>query len=153
MILKYSIITAIFAVCLGNIQAQHIESLFNGHWDGILTQDPGGVAAKYPFKMTIKVMADNKIVGRSYANIYDNPNFVNFDFVGTIFQDELLTFQEAKIAESTTMDNFVWCIKGGQLKLIVKKDKLLLVGYWQGTTADHSPCIPGKIYLEKSLIP
>ncbi len=153
MLIRLSIITAIFAASFGSIQAQSLDSLFSGTWVGELTQDPGGIDEKYPFKMIIKVTDGDTITGRSYANIYDDPNYANFDFTGTIFKGKLLTFQETKLHEATVMENFTWCIKGGQLLLTVKKDMLLLEGYWQGVTKDGNGCIPGKIYLKKLLSP
>ncbi len=153
MLIRLSIITAIFVACFVPVQAQDLDSLFNGTWVGELTQDPGGIDEKYPFKMIIKVIEGNKITGRSFANIYDDPNYANFDFSGTIFKGKLLTFQETKLYEATEMDNYTWCIKGGQLLLSIRKDMLLLEGYWQGVTKDGSGCIPGKIYLKKLLSP
>ncbi len=152
MLLRYSIITAIFAVCFGSIQAQSVDSLFSGIWIGELTQNPGGMAQNYPFRMVIKVNGD-KVHGITYSNIYDDPNFANMEFTGTIFKGKLLTFQETKILDATVMDDYIWCIKGGQLTLKNKGDKLLLEGYWQGSVEGGGSCIPGKIYLKKSLIP
>lgn len=152
MFLRYSIITAIFAACFGSIQAQSVDSLFSGTWIGELTQEPGGVALKYPFRLVIHVDG-NKVSGRSYSNVYDDHNFAIMQFVGTIFKGKLLTFQETKIIDATVMDKFTWCIKGGQLTLTNKHDELLLEGYWQGMSNESGNCIPGKIYLKKSLLP
>ncbi len=152
MFLRYSIITAIFAACFGSIQAQSVDSLFSGTWIGELTQEPGGIAQKYPFRLVIHVEG-NKVTGQSYANVYDDPNFAIMEFVGTIFKGKLFTFQETKIIDATVMEDFIWCIKGGQLTLTQKHDALLLEGYWQGTTTGNGACIPGKIYLKKNLMP
>lgn len=151
--LRYSIITVIFAVYFGNIQAQSLAELFNGTWVGELTQQPGGIDEKYPFKMTLSVTKDNQIIGRSYAGLYDDPNFANFDFTGTIFKEKMFTFQETKLADATVMEDYTWCIKGGQLILTVEKDLLRLDGFWQGVTAEGRYCIPGKIHLKKLISP
>ena len=152
MFLRFTIITAIFATCFGNIQAQSLDSLFSGTWIGELTQEPGGIALKYPFRMVIQVKGD-KVTGQTYANVYNDPNFAIMEFVGTIFKGKLLTFQETKIIDATVMEDFIWCIKGGQLTLTKKHAELLLEGYWQGTTDGNGACIPGKIYLKKNLMP
>lgn len=153
MFLRFSIITAIFAACFGSIQAQSVDTLFNGTWTGELTQNPGGIAQKYPFRMVIKVLDNGKVIGLTYSNVYESDDFAVMDFTGTIFKGKLLTFQETNIMDATVMEKFTWCIKGGQLTLTQKQDKLLLEGFWQGTTDGNGVCIPGKIYLTKSLIP
>ncbi|HHB79362.1 MAG TPA: hypothetical protein ENK85_09040 [Saprospiraceae bacterium] len=153
MLLRISIITAIFAACLGSIQAQSTDSLFNGTWIGELTQEPGGIALKYPFRIVIEVLDSHKVTGQTYANVYDDPNFAVMSFTGTIFKGKLLTFQETKIIDATVMQDYIWCIKGGQLTLKQEHDQLLLEGYWQGVTENNGQCIPGKIYLKKRLTP
>ncbi len=138
----------------GRAAAQEFpDSLFEGFWVGELTQDPGGMAERYPFRMRIRVLQNHRVEGRTYANIYDDPNFVNFDFTGHISKGKLLTFQETKMVEGTKMKDYEWCIKGGQLMLSVEKDRYLLRGFWQGVTEQGYTCIPGKIFLEKKRAP
>ena len=68
---------------------------------------------------------------------------------GEITNGKHVRFQEIRILDFKTAEGIEWCVKRGQLLLIMDEDGWRLEGFWQGTTS-FSNCIPGKILLKKT---
>jgi hypothetical protein len=118
-----------------------------GRWIGTITQNEGGYKSEYSFEMYLR-KEDGKIVGRSYVST--DKIFAEMELEGELLNDSYFRWEESKIVESDELQGMEWCLKRGQLLLKKKKDVWRMEGFWQGSTT-FSDCIPGKVYLRKTI--
>lgn len=119
----------------------------SGTWKGIITQNEGGFRANYDFEMVIK-QEGKKITGRSYVRL-DNI-FCTMELEGEMGRKGYFRFKETRMVDSKKIEGLEWCIKRGQLLLNTDDEVWKLEGFWQGDT-EYSSCIPGKVFLKKSV--
>ena len=139
------IILILLSVCLAaGSYAQDIA----GTWEGVITQDEGGVAATYTFKIFLKTSKTKEVSGTAFVALEDMDIYASMRFSGT-FDGTYLDLKEEKILREKMVEDFFWCLKEYQLKLL-PGEKLRLEGRWSGYTRDGG-CVPGEIYLTKSI--
>lgn len=123
------------------------QSNISGAWKGVITQNEGGYRSEYSFEMYFR-QKGTKITGRSY--VYIDRIFAEMELKGEWVDKDNITFTETKITRSKREENMDWCIKSGKLKLIKQGKTWKLEGIWGGVSS-FGPCIPGKIFLTKTI--
>lgn len=119
----------------------------NGYWKGTITQNEGGYRSEYVLELWIYQKEDS-IIGKSYVFV-DNI-YAEMEISGSIHSDVYLQIKDDKIISHEELEGMEWCIKSYQLLLKQTGGVMRLEGHWQGITS-FSSCIPGKIYLKKSI--
>ncbi len=128
-----------------NINAQNID--ISGTWEGIITQEEGGVAHEYTFKIFMKLDEEGSVEGTAFVALEKMDIYASMQFTG-FFDGTYISIEEEKILREKMVEGFFWCLKTYHLKLS-SNDMLELEGNWTGHTLDGF-CVPGKIYLKKS---
>jgi len=131
------------AVNLVAVQAQDMS----GTWEGIITQEKGGILGEYIFKVFINVDKNGSVKGTAYVKPYELDGFVVTEFEGKI-DGEYIDIKEKKIIREQRIEGYFWCLKDYRLQLL-STGKLRLEGEWSGYT-NTGACVPGKVYLKKS---
>jgi len=137
----------IFLLACFVFTGSHAQDI-SGTWEGVITQDEGGVAAKYTFKIFLKTSKTKEVSGTAFVALEEIDIYASMHFSGT-FDGTYLDLKEEKILREKMIENFFWCLKEYQLKLL-PGEKLRLEGRWSGYTRDGG-CVPGDIYLTKSV--
>ncbi len=119
----------------------------NGYWRGTITQDEGGYRSEYILELWIYQKGDS-IIGKSY--VFVDSIYAEMEISGTLFSDVYLQIKDDRIISHEELEGMEWCIKSYQLLLKQTGSALRLEGHWQGVTS-FSSCIPGKIFLKKSI--
>jgi hypothetical protein len=140
--LAYNLCLLICSLLAFNSYAQKI----GGEWNGIITQEEGGLASQYYFSLFIVQNGEN-ITGFTKVELYKDKKRVFFarkKIIGT-FKDKTLFFKEIEIVEEEmyTMSNI--CLIQAKLKFTWDKSALCFKGTWGGLTKDGTSCAPGKI--------
>lgn len=119
----------------------------SGTWEGIITQEEGGILGEYIFKVFINVDKNGSIKGTAYVKPYELDGYVVTEFEGKI-DGEYIDIKEKKILQEKRIEGYFWCLKDYRLQLL-SGSKLRLEGKWSGYT-NTGACVPGKVYLKKS---
>lgn len=119
----------------------------SGTWEGIITQEEGGILGEYIFKIFISVDKNGNAKGTAYVKADELDIFAVMQFKGK-FDGEYIDIEEDEILREKRVDDIFWCLKDYRLQLL-SADTLRLEGKWSGYT-NTGACIPGKIYLKKS---
>jgi len=138
LLIIYFLTSTVFAVSAQNV---------SGTWEGIITQEEGGILGEYAFKIFISVDKDGKVKGSAYVEADELDIYAIMGFDGT-FDGEYIDIQEDEILREQRVDDIFWCLKEYRLQLL-SAGTLRLEGKWSGYTSTGA-CIPGKIYLKKS---
>jgi len=138
----------LFAACLliSSFSVAFAQNL-SGTWEGVITQDKGGILDNYTFKIYMQVKKDGLVKGTAYVRADEFDIYAFMQFKGT-FDGTYIRIEEDEILRQKVKDEISWCIKDYKLKLI-SSDKLRLEGKWRGY-AKTGACVPGEIYLTKS---
>ncbi len=128
------------------LTGSHAQNI-SGTWEGLITQDQGGVAAQYTFKIYLKASDNEEVSGTAFVALEDMDIYASMHFSGT-FDGTYLNLKEEEILREKMVEDFFWCLKKYRLKLL-PGEKLRLEGPWSGYTRDGG-CVPGEIYLTKS---
>jgi len=134
----YFLASTVFAV-----SAQDVS----GTWEGIITQEEGGILGKYIFKIFISVDDDGNAKGSAYVKAGELDIYAVMEFKGK-FDGEYIDIQEDEIIREKRVEDIFWCLKEYRLQFL-SAGTLRLEGKWSGYTSTGA-CIPGKIYLKKS---
>lgn len=146
--MKYlSLLLVFMAASFSSHAQERLQDSLTGNWSGIITQDEGGYAAEYEFEL-ILIQDGNKITGRSFVTL--NEIHATMELKGELIGDQTFSFKETDIMDETSHEGMEWCFKSGFLILSRKGTKITLEGPWSGKTQDESPCIPGKIVLQRT---
>ena len=119
----------------------------SGTWEGIITQEKGGLSAEYILKIFMSVDEDGNIKGTSYVKHYELEGYAETRFEGK-FDGQYIDLEEKEILREEQIEGYFWCLKDYRLQLL-SAGTLRLEGKWSGYTSTGA-CIPGKIYLKKS---
>jgi len=138
LLIAYLLISTIFI-----IQAQNVS----GAWEGIITQEEGGILGEYTFIIFISVDKNGNAKGTAYVQADELDIYAVMGFKGK-FDGEYMDIREDEIIREKRVDDIFWCLKDYRLQLL-SADTLRLEGKWSGYT-NTGACIPGKIYLKKS---
>lgn len=125
----------------------HAQQELSGYWKGIITQEDGGFIPEYALEIYI-VQKGDSITGRSYVSVDDI--YAEMNLKGTVHSGILLELRDEKILDHEELNGMEWCMKKYQLMLKKEGDVLKMEGHWQGETS-FSSCVPGKIYLQKTV--
>lgn len=117
-----------------------------GCWRGKITQNQGGIRPEYMMELYL-AQKGTKVIGRSF--VYFDKVYAEMQLEGE-FKDGVLVFKESKLLAYKKLEGMEWCMKGAILNLIKSGNPWKLEGAWTGNTS-FGPCIPGKIYLKKSI--
>jgi len=132
---------------LSNINSLTIAQKISGTWEGIITQEEGGILGEYTFKIFIKVDEDGNAKGTAYVKADAIDIYAIMGFNGK-FDGEYIDIREDEILREKRVDDIFWCLKDYRLQLL-SAGTLRLEGEWSGYT-NTGACIPGRIYLKKS---
>lgn len=138
LLIIYFLVSTVFTV-----SAQDVS----GTWEGIITQEKGGILGEYTFKIFIKVDEDGNAKGTAYVKAGELDIYAIMGFKGK-FDGEYMDLEEDEILREKRVDDIFWCLKDYRLQLL-SAGTLRLEGKWSGYTSTGA-CIPGKIYLKKS---
>lgn len=119
----------------------------SGEWNGMITQEAGGISGQYYFSLHLK-QEGQKITGFTKVELYEGSKRVLFarKALTGIFDGKTLFFQETKIIEHEMNTGATsLCLISGKLSFIFEKAALCLSGTWGGSTEQGTPCSPGKI--------
>lgn len=116
---------------------------FTGTWEGVLTQDEGGYASEYVFKLYLK-QDGLKVSGRSFVKVGEI--YAEMELKGRLIGDKVVHLEETEVLKHWKYDGMEWCYK--KLDLFIVADEKL-EGPWTGHTG-QSACIPGKILLRRT---
>lgn len=124
-----------------------------GVWRGKRTQVSGGCYPEYWLELHVYYTKDNTIMGNAY-NYYDKDRFTKINFTGKYnTQTKRLVIIENAVVQFNVPANCIPCIKTYDLNWMLS-DKQSLDGDWKGHEMGNSNiCPPGKIHLDKELIP
>jgi hypothetical protein len=123
-----------------------------GVWEGYQTQNDGGPFKKYTYKLVLK-QKGNKVKGQSFCSIEGKPNkFCKITTTGTI-EGDYIYFEEADFLTDPNDKemNMEWCRCKGIMKIGYDGGKMYIMGAFRGFTNQGNECIPGTVYLEKSV--
>lgn len=117
-----------------------------GEWNGVMTQDEGGVAGQYYFSLHLK-QEGNKITGFSKVELFKGEKRIMYARKALVgeFDGKKLLFKETKILEQQMVFSTNLCLIQAKLDFVFDKGALCLKGTWGGKTEDNSACSPGKI--------
>ena len=132
---------------LPNINSLTVAQKISGTWEGIITQEEGGILGEYTFKIFIKVDDDGNVKGTAYVKADAIDIYAIMRFKGK-FDGEYIDIREDEILREKRVDDIFWCLKDYRLQLL-SAGTLRLEGEWSGYT-NTGACIPGRIYLKKS---
>ncbi len=132
---------------LPNINSLTVAQKISGTWEGIITQEEGGILGEYTFKIFIKVDEDGNVKGTAYVKADAIDIYAIMGFNGK-FNGEYIDIREDEILREKRVDDIFWCLKDYRLQLL-SAGTLRLEGEWSGYT-NTGACIPGRIYLKKS---
>jgi len=118
-----------------------------GYWCGKITQNKGGIRPEYSIELYL-TQKGSTITGRSF--VYFDKVYAEMSLEGTLQDGKILQFKETKITAYKRLDGMEWCLKGAVLNVLKAGSVWKLEGPWTGNTS-FGPCIPGKIYLKKSI--
>ncbi len=126
------------------LEAQDIS----GEWNGVISQDEGGLSDQYYFSFVFK-QKGTKVTGFSKVELFQGKKRVLYarkKLEGT-FDGKTLIFKELEIVEqeANTATNTNICLINGKLKFAWDKSTLCLMGTWGGTTTAGQVCSPGTI--------
>lgn len=134
-------------------QEQPITMALLGKWAGHLGQSDRDYG--FYFAMDLK----NSPTGLSYIVSEGNGGSAWHDLSWSFNENtEVLSFKESKVATKTA-PQWKWCLKEANLQLRKEEHRYILEGSWGGYIEGFKPvgakgkCAPGKIYLEKPIIP
>ena len=130
-----------------NINSLTVAQKISGTWEGIITQEEGGILGEYTFKIFIKVDDDGNVKGTAYVKADAIDIYAIMRFKGK-FDGEYIDIREDEILREKRVDDIFWCLKDYRLQLL-SAGTLRLEGEWSGYT-NTGACIPGRIYLKKS---
>ncbi len=119
----------------------------SGTWEGIITQEKGGILGEYVFKIFINADKDGNVKGSAYVKSDELDIYAVMQFKGK-FDGEYIDIEEDKILREKRVDDIFWCLKDYRLQLL-SAGTLRLEGKWSGYTSTGA-CTPGKIYLKKA---
>lgn len=121
---------------------------YKGIWQGYITA-PGAYNSGYT--LHIEEYAGDRISGTAY--IYRNENPFQFDgildFIGTVNRSESRITELVIVRQKMPDEYRRLCIKFMGLNFSHKDGFDFLTGNWDGSLADLSPCLPGKVYLRR----
>ncbi len=141
---KRLLITYLIVHCFSVLSAQNLS----GTWEGVITQDKGGILSEYTFKIFLTANKNNQVKGTAFVKADELDIYAIMSFKGK-FDGEYINIQEDEILREKRIDDIFWCIKDYTLKLVAGSNKLQLEGRWRGYTHTGA-CIPGEIYLTKA---
>lgn len=133
------LLSTVFTVCAQNV---------SGTWEGIITQEKGGLMEEYTFKIFILVDEDGNAKGTTYVKADESNGYAVIQFKGK-FDGEYINIREDEILREERVEGYSWCLKDYRLQLLISTDRLLIEGEWSGYT-NTGACVPGKIHLKKS---
>ncbi len=141
--------TLIFALFFFLANGQNIS----GEWNGIITQESGGIAGQYYFSLHLK-QEGKLITGFSKVELYEGDKQIMFarKSLEGIFDGKTLIFKEIDIIEQKMLMTTSLCLTQGKLNLVIDKSALCLKGTWGGKTKENGYCAPGEIKV-CSIIP
>ncbi len=140
--MKMKSLLLLFFILPAWVQAQYD---FTGTWEGTLTQDTGGYAPEYQFKLFLK-QEGTSITGRSYVKL--GKIFAEMKLKGQLIGNKAIHWEETKIIDHWKYENMEWCYKQANLFIVSEGKEVKLEGPWSGHTG-VSECIPGKIMLKR----
>lgn len=124
---------------------------FIGIWTGHLSQSDRG----YGFFYQVALEAD----GKGYSSIVSEGSggSARHDLSWRIEPGtDLIRIQETKVAEKTD-PQWKWCIKSAELTFRREDLRMVAEGDWQGfiegSTGEGGACAPGRVFLEKPILP
>ena len=148
------ILQRIYLICICSLLCFAVNGQdISGEWNGIITQDGGGIANQYYFSLNIK-QEGNKITGFSKVELYHNDKRIMYarkSLVGE-FKGKKLLFKETGIIEQKMVMTTNLCLIQAKLDFVFDKGALCLIGTWGGKTVDNVVCSTGKIKV-CSIIP
>lgn len=120
----------------------------SGSWTGIITQNEGGVQPEFDFEIYFR-QEGKRITGRSYVRFHDQ--YAVMELAGFFVTNHRIHFNEFKMVDYTELENLSWCLKSGELQIDTNGETWRLTGPWKGFTREGMPCVPGQIYLKKTV--
>lgn len=127
-----------------------------GVWKGYQLQNDGGPFDRYNYEMTLTQTDKTHVTGITYCSVKSHNGeemFVKIRLRGTL-KDGILWFEETDFLTDSRDDELLldWCKCKGGMKIMSDGSKVYMIGLFSGVTADGAECIPGSVYLEKSII-
>ncbi len=125
-----------------HLNAQDIS----GEWNGVITQEEGGLSDEYYFSIYIQ-QKGSEITGFTKVELYQDKKRIFFarkKIKGT-FDGKNLFFKELEIVDQEMYSISNICLIEAKLKFVLDKSALCLKGTWGGVTTKGATCSPGKI--------
>lgn len=140
--LAYNLWVPICLLFASHSYAQNI----GGEWNGVITQEEGGLSDQYYFSLFIIQNGEN-ITGFTKVELYKGKKRVFFarKKISGKFKNKTLFFKEIEIVEEEMYAMSNICLIQAKLKFTWDKSALCLKGTWGGLTSDGTSCAPGKI--------
>lgn len=117
---------------------------WTGRWEGVLTQDEGGVVPEYKMILVLSEVNDG-LTG--YAEVWYGDNiYIKTAVTGTILNNFFIQLEDGHILNKKELKDQEYCQKTYQLVPGNGGKWDQLSGKWQGTTA-FGKCVPGSVRL------
>ena len=141
ILLKICLILICSFGCLA-LNGQNIS----GEWNGVITQDEGGISGQYYFSLHLK-QDGKKITGFTKVELYKGDKRIMYARKSLIgeFDGKVFVFKETEILEQKMVFSTNLCLIQAKLTFVFDKGALCLKGTWGGKTEDNGACSPGKI--------
>lgn len=117
-----------------------------GRWEGVLTQDEGGVLPEYKFVLVLQ--SDGRRITGFSEVWFASEIYIKHSIEGTISQGFFLEINDGIVLNKKELKDKTYCLKTYQLVLSRAGDTWELKGRWQGTTPIGA-CVPGRIHLTR----
>jgi hypothetical protein len=121
---------------------------YTGIWQGYITGI--GVPVNTNYTLHIKKQENGIVFGRAY--IFSKKYLTHqgiLDFVGEINGNNFKITELVIVNSITTLPRRLLCIKYASLRFAKRNNTDFLSGFWDGSTEENTPCVPGEVHLKK----
>jgi hypothetical protein len=117
----------------------------SGRWEGLLTQEAGGVLPEYKMVLILQRNGDDF---EGYSEVwYGEQIYVKSEVKGILTRGFFLELRDTDILLKKDVEGQSYCRKTYQLTYRTADNKHFLSGKWQGVS-EYGKCVPGDIRLE-----
>lgn len=141
----FCLVAALMIASVNPVEVQPKDVDLSGRWEGVLTQEEGGVLPEY--KMVL-ILRRNGNDYEGYSEVwYGEKIYVKSEVKGVLTRGFFLELRDTEILQKRDVEGQSYCHKVYQLTYRSSENRHFLTGKWQGVS-EYGKCVPGDIRLE-----